>query len=299
VVDRDFAHLFASWFNRGFLVLRPIDWTTPVNILERIIRYEAVHAIENWDDLRNRLKPPDRRCFAFFHPQLVDEPLIFVEIALTTDIPSAVAPLLHPAQASIRPQDATTAVFYSISSTQKGLSGISFGNFLIKQVVTELQSELPHLNTFITLSPIPGFSAWLTKERQAARLEPTELSALSTLDSPLWHEDPASHTLLRDVLIRLGARYLMDSRNASGLPLDPVARFHLGNGARLERLNFLADMSPRGLEQSHSLMVNYCYALPEIERNHDSFAENGTVAASPTIHKQRRIEVESRNLAPV
>ena len=165
-VDRDFVHLFASWFNRGFLVLRRIDWTTPAHILEKIIRYEAVHAIENWDDLRNRLAPPDRRCYAFFHPQLVDEPLIFVEVALTKDVPDAIAPLLDLARPVIGAQEATTAVFYSISNTQKGLGGISFGNFLIKQVVEELKQDLPNLQTFVTLSPVPGFAGWLASERQ-------------------------------------------------------------------------------------------------------------------------------------
>ncbi len=168
-VDRDFVHLFASWFNRGFLVLRRIDWTTPAHILEKIIRYEAVHAIEDWDDLRNRLAPADRRCYAFFHPQLVDEPLIFVEVALTRSIPDAIAPLLDQSRRVMAAQDATTAVFYSISNTQKGLGGISFGNFLIKQVVEELKQDLPNLQTFVTLSPVPGFAGWLAKRAGARR----------------------------------------------------------------------------------------------------------------------------------
>jgi malonyl-CoA decarboxylase len=158
-VNEDFVHLFSSWFNRGFLVLRPIDWRTPANILEKIIRYEAVHAIQDWNDLRNRLEPTDRRCFGFFHPQLVEEPLIFVEVALTTDIPGAIAPLLAMDRTPIPAKEATTAVFYSISNTQKGLGGVSFGNFLIKQVVEDLKRELPNLRTFVTLSPVPGFAA--------------------------------------------------------------------------------------------------------------------------------------------
>src|SRR5918998_2635325 len=186
-VDADFTHLFSSWFNRGFLVLRPIDWTTPANILEKIIRYEAVHAINDWDDLRNRLQPPDRRCFAFFHPQLADEPLIFVEVALTTDIPGSIAPLLDTRRTPIRAQDATTAVFYSISNTQKGLGGVSFGNFLIKQVVDDLKRELPGLDTFVTLSPVPGFAEWLAEERAAetsAVLNDDAKEALAPLDEP-------------------------------------------------------------------------------------------------------------------
>ena len=181
-VDRDFVHLFASWFNRGFLVLRRIDWTTPAHILEKIIRYEAVHAIEDWDDLRNRLAPPDRRCYAFFHPQLVDEPLIFVEVALTKDIPDAIAPLLDLARPVIGAQEATTAVFYSISNTQKGLGGISFGNFLIKQVVEELKQDLPNLQTFVTLSPVPGFAGWL-QARARARGRPVRCRAEGRADA--------------------------------------------------------------------------------------------------------------------
>ncbi|MET0528810.1 MAG: malonyl-CoA decarboxylase family protein, partial [Microvirga sp.] len=165
-VDADFSHLLSSWFNRGFLVLRPIDWTTPANILEKIIRYEAVHAIQNWDDLRNRLQPEDRRCYGFFHPQLVDEPLIFVEVALTKETPGAIGPLLDLGRTPIAASEATTAVFYSISNTQKGLSGVSFGNFLIKQVVENLKRELPNLKMFVTLSPVPGFARWLERERK-------------------------------------------------------------------------------------------------------------------------------------
>jgi len=299
VVDRDFAHLFASWFNRGFLVLRPINWTTPINILEKIIEHEAVHAIENWDDLRNRLKPADRRCFAFFHPQLVDEPLIFVEIALTAGTPSAIAPLLHPVGAAIEPQHATTAVFYSISNTQRGLVGVSFGNFLIKQVVTDLQSEFPHLDNFVTLSPLAGFASWLKNKRAvgpSALLDATQIEVLKGVDVPLWHMDPKNRIPLHDLLLSLAATYLTVARNPAGRPIDPVARFHLGNGARLERLNFLADTSARGLEQSHGIMVNYRYVLEDIEKNHEAFAENGTIVTSPAIQKQLR--VPSHNLVP-
>ena len=182
-VDDDFGHLFSSWFNRGFLVLRPIDWTTPANILEKIIRYEAVHEIENWDDLRNRLEPEDRRCYGFFHPQLVDEPLIFVEVALTRAIPDAVGPLLDLSRTPTPASETTTAVFYSISNTQKGLGGVSFGNFLIKQVVENLKRELPNLKTFVTLSPVPGFAAWLARERKAETSSCLDAAARQTLAS--------------------------------------------------------------------------------------------------------------------
>jgi malonyl-CoA decarboxylase len=300
-VDADFAHLFSSWFNRGFLVLRPIDWTTPANILEKIIRYEAVHAIRDWDDLRNRLEPADRRCYGFFHPQLVDEPLIFVEVALTREIPGAVAPLLDLSRMPIAPTEATTAVFYSISNTQKGLGGVSFGNFLIKQVVEDLKRELPNLKTFVTLSPMPGFAAWLARERKvegSACLDAAAKETLRRLDEPDWHQDPARAEALRDVLLPAAAYYFLKAMTANGRPVDPVARFHLGNGARLERLNFLGDLSPKGLQQSHGLMVNYLYALDEIEANHEAFAEKGVVAASRAVRKILRADLPSRDLVP-
>ena len=290
-LDRDFVHLFASWFNRGFLVLRRIDWTTPAHILEKIIRYEAVHAIEDWDDLRNRLAPPDRRCYAFFHPQLVDEPLIFVEVALTRSIPDAIAPLLDLSRRAIAAQDATTAVFYSISNTQKGLGGISFGNFLIKQVVEELKQDLPNLQTFVTLSPVPGFAAWLASERQREDgvFDAAQKETLTLLDQDSWWDDPVSADRLREVVLPAAAHYFLVARDARGRQIDPVARFHLGNGARLEQLDFAGDISEKGLQQSHGLMVNYLYALDEIESNHEAFAEKGTVAAAPAIRKLARI----------
>jgi len=291
IVDRDMAHLFFSWFNRGFLVLKPIDWTSPVNILERIIQHEAVHAIQNWDDLRNRLKPTDRRCFAFFHPQLADEPLIFVEVALTKEIPVAIAPLLEFDRVPISAHEATIAVFYSISNTQKGLAGVSFGSFLIKQVVADLQYELPHLKKFVTLSPIPGFASWLNKERADKATQWVSTSAraaLKHLDEPGWHTDPIRCATVQQALLPIVASYLVKAQTSNGRPIDPVARFHLGNGASLERLNFLGDSSSNGLEQSHGLMVNYCYALDHIEKNHEAYAERGTVVASPAVHEQLR-----------
>ncbi|MES2752075.1 MAG: malonyl-CoA decarboxylase [Pseudomonadota bacterium] len=287
-VDSDFVHLFASWFNRGFLVLQRIDWTTPANILEKIIRYEQVHAIGNWDDLRSRLAPSDRRCYGFFHPQLVDEPLIFVEVALTRDSPAAIAPLLDLTRTPIAATDATTAVFYSISNTQKGLGGISFGNFLIKQVVEDVKRELPNVQTFVTLSPVPGFAAWLKRERASeasSLLDAPTRAALDTLDTPGWENDSSAAEHVRAVLMPLAAYYFLEAKSPRGQPVDPVARFHLGNGARLERLNFLGDRSDKGMQQSHGLMVNYLYALGEIEDNHEAYAEKGQVASSSTVRK--------------
>ena len=287
-VDSDFVHLFASWFNRGFLVLQRIDWTTPANILEKIIRYEQVHAITNWDDLRSRLAPSDRRCYGFFHPQLVDEPLIFVEVALTRDSPAAIAPLLDLTRAPIAASDATTAVFYSISNTQKGLGGISFGNFLIKQVVEDIKRELPNVHTFVTLSPVPGFAAWLKRERASEHsplLDAASRAALEALDTPGWADDPDLAEQVKTELLPLASYYFIEAKGSRGHPLDPVARFHLGNGAQLERLNFLGDRSEKGMQQSHGLMVNYLYALDRIETNHEAYAEKGQVASSSAVRK--------------
>ncbi len=258
-LDRDFLHLFASWFNRGFLVLRRIDWTTPANILEKIIRYEAVHAIHGWDDLRRRLEPPDRRLYAFFHPALGDEPLIFVEVALTDSVPAAIAPLLAGERSGIAPQAATAAAFYSISNAQRGLSGVSFGNFLIKQVVEDLRREWPNLATFVTLSPVPGFAAWLEREKSntgSTVVTPEARRALALLERPNWTDKAAAIEAVNRVLPQLAAHYFLHARSASGRVIDPVARFHLGNGARLERINPLGDVSEAGLRQSHGLMVN-------------------------------------------
>jgi malonyl-CoA decarboxylase len=287
-VDSDFVHLFASWFNRGFLVLQRIDWTTPANILEKIIRYEQVHAISNWDDLRSRLAPSDRRCYGFFHPQLVDEPLIFVEVALTKDIPGAIAPLLDLSRTPITATSANTAVFYSISNTQRGLAGISFGNFLIKQVVEDIKRELPNVQTFVTLSPVPGFAGWLKRERAnetSALLDAATRAALDELDTAGWADDAEIAERVKGALMPLAAYYFLEAKSPRGQPIDPVARFHLGNGARLERLNFLGDRSDKGMQQSHGLMVNYLYALDKIEENHEAYAEKGVVAASSTVRK--------------
>jgi malonyl-CoA decarboxylase len=269
-VDADFRHLFGSWFNRGFLMMRRIDWSTPAHILEKIIRYEAVHAIESWDDLRRRLEPPDRRCFAFFHPALADEPLIFVEVALTREIPAAIQPILAAGRAAIPAEEATAAVFYSISNCQKGLTRISFGNFLIKQVAEELKREFPALSTFATLSPLPGFGRWAASTGRLALAEPDQ-DALAAASADIR---------------RSAAEYLLAARTGSGRPLDPVQRFHLGNGARLERINLLADLSRKGVEESLGVMVNYLYDLDTVEANHERFAEQGEVVVSQGLRRE-------------
>ena len=256
-LDVDLKHLFASWFNRGFLVLRPINWSTPADILEKIIAYEAVHAIYSWDDLRLRLKPTDRRCFGFFHPSMPDEPLIFVEVALTKGIPNSIQELLADERESINATDADTAVFYSISNCQAGLAGISFGNSLIKQVASDLARDLPGLSTFVTLSPIPGLNRWL------------ETSKL-TSESP--DQDKA-----------LAAHYLLRAKNSDGMPLDPVARFHLGNGAKVHAVHAHADTSENGMKQSSGIMVNYIYDIAQISQNHEKFVGAKTVVASTPV----------------
>ena len=264
-VDLDFRHLFASWFNRGFLVLRRITWESPANILEKIIQYEAVHEIHSWSDLRLRLEPPDRRLFAFFHPAMPDDPLIFVEVALTHGIPGAIQPVLAQDRVPLRPDEADTAVFYSISNCQRGLRGISFGNSLIKQVVEVLSRDVPNLANYVTLSPIPGLVDWLRAEPGAAPL----------LDDAA--EPPA------DLLREVAAFYLLEAKGPDGQPRDPVARFHLGNGARVHDIHAGADLSPKGRAQSCGAMVNYLYEIDRLEQNHEAFASTGAVAASKPI----------------
>lgn len=287
-LDADFSHLFASWFNRGFLMLKQINWSTPADILEKIIRYEAVHHIGSWEELRLRLAPEDRRCFAFFHPQLSDDPLIFVEVALTRHIPSSIAEVLQDEREHVLPSEATTAVFYSISNCQEGLRGISFGNFLIKQVVEDLRREFPKLNTFVTLSPVPGFAAWLAQERNSETsdlLSKAEQEQLALLDDPNWTQDGENARAVQPLLSSAAAWYFLKARDRNGRVVDPVARFHLGNGARLERLNFMGDTSPRAMKQSHGLMVNYLYKLDDIEANHEAFAARGEVVAAQSVRK--------------
>jgi malonyl-CoA decarboxylase len=290
-LDEDFVHLFSSWFNRGFLVLRRIDWSTAAIVLEKIIRYEAVHAIHDWEDLRRRIDPADRRCYAFFHPALVDEPLIFVEVALTREIPEAIAPILAPEREKVGLDRARTAVFYSISNCQRGLTGVSFGSFLIKQVVEEVCRDLPKLNTFVTLSPVPNFAAWLARERtneSGTALSAADKDALALLNTPDWWHDEDRIERLREPLMRAAAWYFLRAKTARGTPVDSVARFHLGNGARLERIDFLGDTSERALAQAHGLMVNYQYDLDDIEQNHELYAENRTVVASTAVQRLLR-----------
>ncbi|MCK7614670.1 malonyl-CoA decarboxylase [Roseibium sediminicola] len=258
-LDQDFRHLFVSWFNRGFLVLRPISWESPAHILEKIIAYEAVHEIASWEDLRRRLVPGDRRCFAFFHPAMPDEPLIFVEVALTSEIPGSIQDLLAEDREPITADKAKTAVFYSISNCQEGLAGISFGNSLIKQVAADLATELPGLRTFVTLSPIPGLTRWLVDE-----------------DIPFAE---AGEKQLR----QLAAHYLLSAKRGDGQPLDPVARFHLGNGAQVHAVHAEADISEKGRVQSAGVMVNYLYDLGKVAQNHERFANQQEIAASSDI----------------
>jgi malonyl-CoA decarboxylase len=288
-LDRDVVHLLSSWFNRGFLVLRRIDWSTPANILEQIIRYEAVHEIHDWNDLRRRIDPVDRRCYAFFHPALVDEPLIFVEVALTESIPGAIAPLLAADRRPVPVERARTAVFYSISNTQRGLGGISFGSFLIKQVAEELRRELPKLENFVTLSPVPGFMQWL-KQANEVPVSDDERLLLENLDKPDWFENAELGAQLRALLEPLAAHYFLKARTSKGRLIDSVARFHLGNGARLERINWLGDVSAKGLRESAGIMVNYLYRLEDIEKNHETYANDGEVVASSAVKKLLRNE---------
>ena len=272
VVDRDLQHLLSSWFNRGFLELKRIDWHTPASILEKLIAYEAVHEIRGFPDLKRRLAS-DRRCFAFFHPALPEEPLIFVEVALVDDMPADVAPILNTESDVADPKRARCAVFYSITSTQTGLRGISFGNFLIKQVAEDLQAELPNLKLFVTLSPIPGLRRWAEREARA-------VPAVADSAVPIADHD-------REALESLAAFYLTREWEGSHA-CDPVARFHLGNGARLERINWRADVSTKGLAQSYGMMVNYVYDLSMVERNHEEYVNRHHVVASGAVEKLAR-----------
>ncbi len=282
-IDADLTHLFSSWFNRGFLVLQRIDWRTSALVLEKLIKYEAVHAIQGWPDLRRRLEA-DRRCYAFFHPVLPDEPIIFIEVALTRGVSTRVQPLLDLHSAVADPALADCAMFYSITNCQEGLRGVSFGNLLIKQVAEELGREFPRLKTFATLSPLPGLRAWLTDQ---ADQYPDLAEWLAQIEAPGWPQDKTGSAESQRQLIRLCAYYLLHAKQGRD-PLDPVARFHLGNGARLERLNWLGDTSDSGMRRSGGLMVNYVYRLDEVERNHESYAKEGRIVAA------RRFEVLAR-----
>jgi len=260
-LDVEFQHLFNSWFNRGFLVLRPITWETPAHVLEKIIAYEAVHAIDSWDDLRSRLQPEDRRCFAFFHLAMPDEPLIFVEVALTDATPDSIQSVLSADREELLAENANTACFYSISNCQRGLRSISFGNFLIKQVAADLATELPNLEQFVTLSPIPGLVRWLSEGNGA-------------LDSA----EPESQQAI-------AAHYLISAKRDDETPYDPVARFHLGNGAEVHAVHANADLSEKGLKQSLGIMVNYRYVLSNVSTNHERYSQDAFVQADKALHK--------------
>ena len=299
-LERDLKGLLLSWFDIGFLDLKQITWDSSAALLERLIAYEAVHEIRSWDDLKNRLAA-DRRCYAFFHPRMPDEPLIFVQVALVSSMSDSIQELLDESIAPRDPGTATTAVFYSISNTQTGLQGVSFGSFLIKRVVDRLAQELPGVNTFVTLSPIPGFRDYVDAILEG-RLDATRPVSKDgdhrplieggadgadfrrTLSSPDWYQDRGAEQKLRDPLMRACAHYVLGERR-EGRALDPVANFHLSNGARVERINWLADVSPKGLEQSLGLMVNYRYDLAQIEANHEAYQANGEVRVSSDVRR--------------
>lgn len=253
-LDFDFLHLFRSWFNRGFLRIERVDWSTPAALLEKIIQYEAVHEISGWNYLRRRVAAKDRRLYAFFHPALRNEPLIFIEVALMMETPNAITAILDRNRVEVEPADATTAVFYSISNCHAGLAGVSFGSFLIKQVVTDLSRDLPQLRAFATLSPAPGLKEWVTGQNLSAQTPEEQKQAAMA--------------------------YLLEAKTPRGRPLDPVERFHIGNGARLDRINTGADPSERGQDQSYGVMVNYLYDLASIDANRERFAETGEIATS-------------------
>jgi malonyl-CoA decarboxylase len=281
-VDHDLTHLLNSWFNRGFLELRRIDWHTPAAILEKLIAYEAVHEIHGFPDLKRRLER-DRRCFAFFHPALPEEPLIFVEVAFVNELPADVAPILAMESAIGDPKRARCAVFYSITSCQPGLRGVSFGNFLIKQVAEDLHKELPNLKLFATLSPVPGLRAWALGALRALPADTVPPDLLAVVNDPLAAVPEAR----REMLEGLAAWYL--TRAWSGQQAaDPVARFHLGNGARLERINWQADMGPKARAQSFGMMVNYVYDLEEVEHNHEEYVNRRRVVASGAVERQAK-----------
>lgn len=295
-LDEDFSHLFASWFNRGFLTMRRIEWSTPADILERIIRYEAVHTIDSWEELRRRVEPADRRCFAFFHPALPGEPLIFVEVALVDTLPRTIGAVLESDRRPRPPEQADMAVFYSISNCQAGLRGVSFGHFLLKQVIDDLLREHRGLKTFVTLSPVPGFGRWIASADARDRLGAAAAEALQgafagAAPSALDGADEALHVQLEHAVLT----YLIEARDRRGRPRDPVARFHLGNGARLQWLHPKADLSTKGRREAAGFMVSYQYELASIERRHEAYARRGEMALSTRI--RRLHEVARRRVA--
>jgi malonyl-CoA decarboxylase len=292
-IAADLAHLFASWFNRGFLVLRRIDWRTSAVILEKLIQYEAVHQIQGWHDLRRRLEA-DRRCYAFFHPALPDEPIIFIEVALTRGLSDKVQALLDPDSAVLDAESAEWAIFYSITNCQEGLRGVPFGSFLIKQVVEDVSRDLPRIKKFATVSPVPGLRRWLAENAAALEASPKHApfaAAVAKLDNPQWMEDTALRAELQRYLLPLCAHYFLHAKQGQD-PLDPVARFHLKNGARLERINWPGDTSATGLQRSAGLTANYMYKLADVERNHELYVREHKVRAS------REIEALAKRFTP-
>ena len=302
-LDRELEARLSAWFDVGFLELQRITWLSPAALLEKLVQYEAVHEIRSWDDLKNRLDS-DRRCYAFFHPRMPLEPLIFVQVALLEELADNVQRLLDIEAPLADTRRATTAIFYSISATQPGLRGVSFGNFLLKRVIDDLKRDFPRLKTFATLSPIPGLARWAQRhpDEMAEAFLPADRTRLAGLGiastddaalsavlegKPDWQADDKLRTTLREPLLRLAARYLLEARRGDK-PVDAVARFHLGNGARVERLNWLADCSAKGLQQSWGIMVNYLYDPDSIESNLEQFASEGLIAASSTVRKQAR-----------
>jgi malonyl-CoA decarboxylase len=288
VIDVDLMHLFRSWFNGGFLLLQRIDWRTSASVLERLIQYEAVHQIDGWRDLRRRLEA-DRRCYAFFHPALPDDPLIFIEVALTRDMSATIQPLLSADSPVLPAASAKCAVFYSITNCQKGLRGVSFGHLLIKQVIEDLKRDFPRIRTFATLSPIPGFRKWVetTADSATGLLSSETLAYVTSLGSVSSAAAAKMSRERRDELTRACAYYLVHAKHGS-TPIDPVARFHLANGARLERLNCLADTSENGMTGAFGFMANYVYRLPELDRNHEIFANDHRVLSSQRIERLAR-----------
>jgi malonyl-CoA decarboxylase len=280
-LEGDLKALLISWFDYGFLKLQRITWDAPASLLERLARYEAVHEMRGWADLKNRLDS-DRRCYAFFHPAMPQEPLIFIEAALMNELPAAVAPLLDSAAPVGNPSEASVAVFYSISNCQRGLDGISFGNAMIKRVVGEVTNAFPNIRRFGTLSPLPGFRSWL--ERAHAGSSDPESGLLSALSNRRWHRDGALSVALREPLLRLCAHYLLEEKRSRHRALDPVADFHLSNGASIERINWLGDTSRRGIQESAGMMVNYLYRLDRIEANQSAYRSGHIEASAAVAH---------------
>ncbi len=290
-LDDNLKRLLRSWFDIGFLDLVRLSWSTPASVLEKLIDYEAVHAIRSWSDLKNRLES-DRRCFAFFHPRMPDEPIIFVEVALVKDISSNIQELLDESAPLMDPHSADTAIFYSISNAQVGLGGVGFGHFLIKRVVDDLKDVFPNIKTFCTLSPIPGLNDWIEKLDESELTTARELEALKkmegfngmrdALNDRYWYQNGDLAEALKAPLMRLAARYLVNEKHR-GRALDPVANFHLNNGARLERINWMGDISAKGIAESSGMMVNYLYKLSDIETNHEAYRETSKTTASSNV----------------